>query len=348
MNYPIEDFIINFLARKESPEDVQKLKEWLVVDPARRNKLKQWLAVWDSVGMVDATDQLDIEKAYQRFLFRVGTKTAPKTAPKRIRTNTVFMTISRIAAIFVIGFSLGMLFHFYWKNNQHEQVAFIENIVPLGSKSEIKMPDGTAVWLNAGSTLRYPTDYGKTKRNVYLTGEGYFKVTRQTEKPFTVHTALAIITTLGTEFDVKAYPEENVLETTLIEGKLAVEHSEASGVFDRVLLKTGQKLSVTVTDQKPETVVTQIDQDMAEAEVSWKETNWRIESETLQHLAVKLERRYNVRITVDDRLKDIRFSATLSDESLEQVLRYMQISNPILFYIDGKNVDIRFDMERME
>ena len=348
MNYPIEDFIINFLARKESPEDVQKLKEWLAADPVRRDELKQWLAAWDSVGMMDATDQIDIKKAYQRFLFRVGAETAPKTSSKRISTNKIFITISRIAAIFVIGFSLGMLFHLYLRNNQQEQVAFIENIVPLGSKSEIKMPDGTTAWLNAGSTLRYPTDYGKTQRNVYLAGEGYFKVTQQTEKPFTVHTTLAIITTLGTEFGVKAYPEENVLETTLIEGELAVEHSGASDAFDRVLLKTGQKLSVTVTDHQPEAMVTQLDRDMAEAHVSWKETNWRIESETLQHLAVKLERRYNVRITVDDRLKDIRFSTTLSDESLEQVLRYIQISIPILFYIDGKNVDIQSDMERME
>ena len=343
MNYPIEDYIINFLARKESPEDVQKLKEWLAVDPpAHREELKQWLVAWDTAAMMDVAEQIDAEKAYHRFMFRVGTE---KTAKKGIRTDAVFKTIQRIAAIFVISFSLGMLSHYFWTKKQPEQLAFIENIVPMGSKSEIRMPDGSTVWLNAGSTLRYPVNYGMTKRDVYLEGEAYFKVTRQTQKPFTVHTALANITDFGTEFNVKAYPEEKMVEATLIEGELAVESGDAVGVFDCITLKPGQQLLVTASDLP---VITQLDPDLAEAEISWKDRNWRIESEPLQHFAVKLERRYDVHITVDDRLKNYRFSGTLRDESLEQVLHAMQLFAPVLFTIDGKNVEIRIDPEKME
>ena len=344
MNFPIEEYIINFLARKESPEDVQKLKEWLAVDPARRNELKQWLAAWDSVGMMDIADQFDTEKAYQRFVFRVGAEAVPKTAPKGLRTDAVFKTIYRIAAIFLVSFALGIFSHYYWEKNHSEQVAYIENIVPLGSKSEIKMPDGSTVSLNAGSTLRYPTDYGKTKRDVSLAGEGYFEVVQQTGKPFTVYTTMANITTLGTEFNVKAYSDENVVETTLIKGELAVEHGEAIDAFDRIVLKTGQKLSVTTTDIQPKVV--QLEPDMAEAEVSWKEQSWRVESETLQDLAVKLERRFDVHITVDDQLKNDRFTGTFKNESLEQVLRAMQLFAPILFHIDGKNVEISVDPKK--
>ena len=348
MNYPIEDYIINFLARKESPEDVQKLKEWLSVDPAHRNELKQLLAVWDSVGMIDAAEKYDPVKAYQRFMFRVGAETAPKTARTGFHRDTaVFKTIRRIAAIFVIGFSLGILCHLYWAKNQPEQLAFIENIVPLGSKSEIRMPDGSTVWLNAGSTMRYPVSFGKTGRDIFLSGEGYFTVTHQAGKPFTVYTALAKITDLGTEFNVKAYPDENMVETTVIKGELAVDNSETVNAFDRILLKSGQKLSVTVSEQQPALVITQLDPYMAEAEVSWKESNWRIQSETLQNLAVQLERRYDVHIRVDDRLKDIRFTGPINDESLEQVLHQLQISVPILFQVEGKNVDIFPDPKRV-
>jgi len=115
MNHQIEDFIINFLARKESPEDVQKLQEWLASDPARRDELKEWLAIWDAASIADVAENINPDKAYQRFLFRVGAEekeTAPKTPTKIIRLD-IFRTISRIAAIFVVSFSLGVFSHYF-------------------------------------------------------------------------------------------------------------------------------------------------------------------------------------------------------------------------------------------
>ena len=345
MNNPVEDYIIRFVARKESQEDVQKLREWLAADPAHRDELKEWLAAWDTAGMLDAADKFNPDKAYQRFMFRVNAE----SAPKKIRKNDVFTTIRRIAAIFVIGLSLGILY-FYWTKNQPDQVAFIEKIVPPGSKSELQLPDGSAVWLNAGSSLRYPENYGKTKRDIYLEGEAYFKVAQQNGKTFTVYTALANITAVGTEFNVKAYPDEDVVETILIAGELAVENGEAATPFERTILKPWQKMSVTVSDSQPVLVITQLDSDIAEAEVSWKERYWRLERVPLQDLAIKLERRYDVRIRVEDQLKNHTISGTFEDESLEQVLYAIQISTtvPIQYQIDGKNVDIRVDVEKRE
>ena len=344
MNYPVEDFIVSFLARKETPEDVQKLKEWLAADPSHREELKQWLVTWDTVGMLDAAEKISAGKAYHRFMFRMNAE----KSTKGIRKNVVFTTISRIAAIFVISFSLGMLLY-YWTIKQPEQIAFIEKMVPAGSKSEFQMPDGSTIWLNAGSSMRYPANYGKNKRDIYLQGEGYFKVTQQARKPFTVYTALANITVSGTEFNVKAYPDEDMVETTLIRGELTVENGEAVGAFERTVLNPGQKLTVTVSDDAlPVLLVTQLDPDIAEAEVSWKERFWRLESVPLQDLAVKLERRYDVRIQIDEQLKTHSFSGTFEDETLEQVLQIIQTSAPIpiQYHIDGKNVVIRVDGER--
>jgi len=356
MNHQIEDFIINFLARRESPEDVQKLQEWLAADPARRDELKQWLAAWDAAAIMDVAEKVNPDMAYRRFMRHIGgedTEIAPKTSTKVIRMN-MFRTIRRIAAIFVVSFSLGILSHYYWAKNQPEQFALIENMVPPGSKSEIKLPDGSTVSLNAGSTLRYPANYGKTKRDVYLEGEGYFNVARQTKRPFTVHTALVNIKALGTEFNVRAYPDEAVMETILISGALSVENSESFDAIEHpIFLKSGQKLTVTAApDAQPVIVVTQLEPDTAEAEVSWKERNWRIERVTLQDLAVRLEKRYDVHIRVDDRLKSHTFSGTFANESLEQALRAIQISapvtDPILFHIDGKDVHIHVDTEKTE
>ena len=376
MNDQINDHIIQFLTRKETPEDVQKLREWLAADPAHREDMKQWLATWDVAGMVSIDGKLNPDEAYRRFLFRLNREALPKTAPKESRTDVIFRTVRRIAAIFVIAFALGMLFQYFLSEKQPEQIAFIENIVPLGSKSEIKLPDGSSVYLNAGSTLRYPTVYGKTTRDVYLTGEGYFKVNQQAGKPFTVHTALSKIRALGTEFNVKAYPEEDVVETTLIKGEVAVEKGETGGDIDHtVFLKPGQKLSVTahaetlatatnepqhdtpsnratsVPDVQPIQnipVIQQLTPSVAVAEVSWKERNWRIESEPLQDLAIMLNRRYDVHIELDDLLKSLRFTGTIKDESLEQVLYAMQLTAPIRFKVEGKIVYLHADPKRMK
>ena len=349
--YPIEDYIINFLARKESQEDAQKLKEWLAADPANRNELKRLLAAWDTVGMKDAIKKIDSEKAYHRFMFRAGVETAPKTVEKS-RIKLIYPTISRVAAIFIISFSLGILSHYYWANNPSGQLAFIENIVPLGSQSEVRLPDGSTVSLNAGSTLRYHTDYGKSKRDVYLEGEGYFSVAHndgRKKMPFTVYTPLVIINALGTEFNVKAYPDENVVETTLIKGEVTVENGEAGKAINRAIsLKSGQKLSVAAPELNLEPVITQLEQDIAAAVASWKERDWRFEREPLQDLAIKLERRYNVRIHIDEELKDQHYTGTLRDESMEQILRAIQLSAPIVYNIEGKDIYIHVDKKKME
>ena len=375
MNQQITDHIIHFLARKESPEDVQELKEWLATNPAHRDELKQWLATWDIAGMMDISEKISSEDAYQRFIFRLNRETSSKADTTRSRTDALMRTIRRMAAAVVIGFALGIWFHGHLAKKQPEQVAFIESIVPLGSKSEIRLPDGSTVWLNAGSTIRYPINYGQTTRDIYLTGEGYFKVAKQADKPFTVHTALSKIRALGTEFNVKAYPDEDVVETTLIKGEVAIEKGEEGGAIDHtILLKPGQKLSVsaqteTVTKEpeksqpdiqpvetvhptdvqpvQPEPVIRQLSPSMANAEVSWKERNWRIESEPLQNLAVKIERRYDVTIWMDERLKSYRFTGTIKDESLEQVLYAMQLTAPIMFKIDGKNVFLHADPKKL-
>ena len=353
MDNNITNQIINFLTRKASQEDLQKLKEWLDADAANRDELKQWLATWDAAAMLNIAGKINPEDAYRRMF--------------PVRTNTLMITLRKMAAAVVIGFMLGIGCHYFITANQKEQVAFIENIVPLGSKSEINLPDGSTVWLNAGSTLRYPTNYGKTTRDIYLTGEGYFKVAKQTDKPFTVRTALSNIVALGTEFNVKAYPDENVVETTLIEGKVAVNKGETGGNIDQtIILEPGQKLFVsayaeaTITNSQPVTstvapdmepiqskpVVKKLSPIVAHAEVSWKERNWRIESEPLKTLAVKIERRYDVNIHVDEQLKNYRFTGTIKDESLEQVLSAMRHTAPILFIIDGKNVYIQADIKK--
>ncbi len=367
-DHHINDYIVNFLARKGSSDDTRMLKEWLDADPRHREELKQWLKTWDAGEMADNINKYKPDEAYRQFMLRLKGAASVKTVIPKPRKRFLFDNVRRIAAIFAVGFLMGIFSYFLIIQRQPKAVAFVESIVPLGSKSEIKLPDGSTVWLNAGSKLRYPTDYGETTRDIYLEGEGYFKVSKQADKPFTVHTAMVKVKALGTEFNVKAYPEEGVTETTLISGEVSIDKGETDTSMKRtVLLKPGQKLSIGMrqeaepeknielssdANQLPsEQIIPKIKQlapSIAEAEVSWKERNWRIESEELQYLTVKMERRYDVCIHVDDALKNYRFTGTIKDESLEQVLNAMQLTAPMSFKVESKDVYIRTDLKRMK
>ncbi|NJK96971.1 MAG: FecR domain-containing protein [Bacteroidales bacterium] len=126
----------------------------------------------------------------------------------------------------------------------------------MGSKSSIRLPDGTEVVLNAGSKLTYDFSYGITSREVSLIGEGYFKVAKQKNSPFIVKTAKAHIKALGTEFNVKAYPEENEVEAILVEGTIQVNKFDLKKrrieLSDSgIILKPGQKILISDKDYSP-------------------------------------------------------------------------------------------------
>lgn len=368
MDNPIDDFIIHFLSRQESEEDVKKLQEWLEEDISNRERLKEWLKVWDAADMINNKDQYNTDEAYHKFLMYIE-GTYDRIKPGKVKPESLFVktlrTVGKIAAVFALSFSLGAAsFYLYSRNLAKENITYVENIIPLGSKSEIKLPDGSIVWVNAGSKLRYPTNFGERSRELFLEGEGYFKVAKDEKKTFTVHTSLMSVRALGTEFNVKAYPEEEIVETTLISGEVAIENgTNPSPAGKPVLLKPGQKYSVSsetvkklptplqpkkqelTPKEKPQ--IRQLSPDIADAEVSWKEKKWRIEKEKLRSLAVKLERRYDVQINVDEKLLDYHFTSTLKDESLEQVLRAMQSTAPILYTVEGKTVTITANPRRM-
>jgi len=329
---PIDDYIINFLARRETAEDIEKLQKWLDADASHREELKRWLVAWDLGVAAEAAVKINPEDAYQKFKTRIESEA--KIIPLNSKNNQkipLYATIARIAAIFVVSFSLGMFTHNYFTKNKVEEIAYVEKFVPLGSQSEVRLSDGTIVSLNAGSTLRYSTDYGISQRKVYLSGEGHFKVAQQANTPFTVHTAKANITVLGTEFNIRAYPDEDLKETTLIVGKISIDKGADHPI---VFLEPGQKLSLTSS----EVIITQLDPEAAQAKASWKDQEWRIETVTLQDLAVKLNRRFNVNIQVDERVKDVYFSGTFIDGTLEQILQVVRVATGVNYRIDGRNV----------
>ncbi len=235
------------------------------------------------------------------------------------------------------------------------------------------MPDGTSIWLNADTKLRYSVDYGTKNRNIYLDGEAYFKVAKNKKLPFRVNTSGITVTALGTVFNVKAYPEEKVIETTLEEGSVRIDpvvKGKVKKTALSILLKPNQKAvyqkrgqEMSVAGKAPEEIVR--NEPVTEPKLlpikldtstvtdirlytSWKDSRWIFKNEKLGSLAVLLERRYDVHIQFENEaLKDYAFSGILKEESLEQVLSALSFTAPIRYEIHFKDVRL-FDDNRIK
>jgi len=195
--------------------------------------------------------------------------------------------------------------------------------VEVGQKANIQLPDGSNVWLNSAGLLTYDNTYNKKERTVYLEGEAYFEVNKDKARPFIVKTNDISVEALGTKFDVKAYPDDNYVMATLMEGSIRVNSASHSDVME-----PNEKLKFTKSDgQFTKSVLLDADKN-----ISWINNQLSFEQERLEDIAKLLERMYSIKIRfASENLKDIRFSGTLKDNNLENVLQLITLVSPIRY-----------------
>jgi len=282
------------------------------------------------------------------------------------RRRPVYLQFLKIAAVVIPVFLLGGILSYYILENKPkpENLTYTEIRAPFGARTEIVLPDGSTVWLNAGSKIKYTNIFNRDNREIQLNGEGYFKVTRNADLPFDVKTGDLSIRALGTEFNVKSYDDEDIIETTLVEGKVAIHQGakEKSSIFlephqQAVYMKYNKNLTVkdmkAVREVKPEVlkfkegilyIAEKID---PEPFVAWKENRLILKGEELSNLVIKLERKYDVKfIFGSEKLKRFRFTGTLENETLTQVLDVIKLSAPLEYELQGKTVMI-FENKKM-
>lgn len=217
---------------------------------------------------------------------------------------------------------------------------------PNGTRTLITLPDSSSVWLNAGSKMSYDQDFGQDNRAIALEGEAFFDVRRKAV-PFSVKASDFYITVLGTAFNVKAYPDEDIVSTTLLRGSLKVKRVTASGKEEEFLLSPSEKLLLKGTDSSRanEAVILQKVADAA-SEADWKDGWLTVRGESLDELAKKIERIYNVKVIFEDEsLKTYRYNGRIQQLSLEQVLNALALTSPVRFVIDESSVILRENPE---
>ena len=346
-----------FFDGSASDREVRQVKEWVESSPDNRKELFNERKMFDALLLLAEAGKHDMAQV----------KRIPIHRPYENENPVIRLRIPQIAAMLAVVFVLGVLARSYFTTEKKAKTAWYEVQAPLGAKSHVSLIDGTIVWLNAASKLYYSTGFGRENREVRLVGEAFFEVAKNTALPFDVKTSGLTVRALGTSFNVKAYPNEATIETILVEGEVQISHvvkTEGTDKSETVLLKPNQRLTLKkstnellvetnvekkekvseLTAPLQKTTVSPTVQTMEAtidlmSQTSWKDKRWRIESEELGSFATKLERRYNVTISFQDKdLPKYRFNGTFEDEPIEEVLRALALAAPVKFTLKGNQV----------
>ncbi|MGC4103457.1 FecR family protein [Ferruginibacter sp.] len=241
-----------------------------------------------------------------------------------------------------------------------EKIAQSEVSTKNGSRTKIQLPDGTSVWLNSSSKLVYDnTHFGADMREVSLTGEAYFDVVKNPAKPFIIHTAKMDIKVLGTAFNVKCYPGEKNMETSLIHGSIEVTLKDRQ---EKIIMKPNEKLILSNEEVKPfiksamaqnkqgETKAVPIielshltffPKDSSIVETGWVENRLVFSEETFVEIAHKMERWYGVTINItNEKLKKELLTGIFEKETINEALKALQFTTPFNYKVEKDVITI--------
>jgi transmembrane sensor len=226
-------------------------------------------------------------------------------------------------------------------NEDHEgRILFNTIETPKGGKYQINLSDGTRVWLNAASSLRYPTKFIGNTRTVELTGEGYFEVakvvTRAAKRiPFMVKSGGQEVEVLGTHFNINSYKDEENIKTTLLEGAVRVVQQNKH----EVVLKPGEQSQLNENTINVKTVDT-------ETVMAWKEGDFVFDGDDLKSIMRKVARWYDVEVIYKGEFDNLRFGGFISrTKNISSVLGIMESTGRIHFAIEGKRVTVLHNAE---
>lgn len=307
-----------------TPEEEEMLFHYLKQDEAHLSAFRQWEAAWQAGHFMDERTTLAFAKLMQQCK---ESDSAEATAAR-----TRFVTLRRLsaAAAVVVLMVLSGVFTYWLKSNQPAQQYALT--APMGSKTHVLLPDSTEVWLNAGSTLRYASDFNENDRNVTLDGEGYFQVRHKHDgQEFTVHTNGYDVVVKGTRFTVSAYADEPRVTTALLQGSVCISHGK-----DQMMMRPGETVML---DRATGRLIKYSNSD---GQHVWTNNGANYGEITLGEFARILSRQYDVDIDIrSEELKATLLSISITSQmKLEDLLQSLRQVTGTKIVRHGRQVTI--------
>lgn len=313
----IDLLIIRCLEQVAPAEEKEMLESWLKTSPTNSAYFSQIKNIWEASGRKFTPASISTERALQKVIANISAN----------ERRSFWQYWQKAAAILIIPLLVG---GYWWGRRASDKsdsnpVSYNEVFAAYGTRSALKLADGSKVWLNSGSSLRYPDRFTEKSRNVYLNGEAYFEVQSDTEHPFVVETASLNVVATGTSFNVMAYHADSTTDISLVTGNVNV--LKASGNMELIsALKPNQHLSFNIKNGN----VNLTDDSDIERFTAWKDGKLIFRNEPLSAVVKKISNLYNVEIEIrGEELKQYRYRATFQEESLGEILKLLKLSSPI-------------------
>ncbi|MDW7695870.1 DUF4974 domain-containing protein [Flammeovirgaceae bacterium SG7u.111] len=329
----INTIIAKVFTGEATDEELRQLDAYLQENPAEAKSL-------NFIKALKGKGDLSITGFSHQETFDELTQHVNTPSEKKVK-KLDFKPYLRIAASILLVIAGVAIFNSY-QNTPTEIITSPQEWVRAtksGEKRNFFLPDGSNVWLNAESEVRFSASFGQDSiRLVYLKGEGYFNVAKDAEHPFIVRTDYLDVTALGTEFNVNAYDEEHHGKVALAEGRVKVEPNRKGTSCKEAFLDAGQSAQLDMELSK----ITKAELD-GEEDYCWTKKIISFNQANINHILKTLTRWYGVEFTVSGKLPDNwRFKGEFHNESLDNVLKSIGFSQNFSYQIKGKKVELKF------
>ncbi len=328
-----KEILLDYLENNSSKTDVKEAVDLLSdssVEDDNRTLLSEY---WDSVLQTPVKKLDNKKELLSRVHHQINSQQAIQ--PRKLG---VIDYITRIAAVLLIPLLVYVAWDFSGKEQVENQLQYAEVTSQTGVITSLNLPDGSKVWLNNFSKIRYPLDFSKS-REVFVEGEAYFEVTHRNNDRFVVNTKDLVVEVLGTKFNVSAYAEDLETSVVLSEGKVKISN-EGNRISE--ILEPNDRFSLNKLEQTA-SLTSVISTDYS----AWRNGYLKFREEPLSEVVKKLERWYNVDIDiVGADLKKRILRGTFKNEPIEEVLRLISLTTQLRYTIEFRATNDNNQYER--
>ncbi len=329
------------LSGEASQQELEALTRMVGADPALKEEADIYTRYWEQQQQEQhANTELALKKVLGQINGDTETDYSSSIEDTPVKRIPVWKKLTRIAAALVIllGLSIGTYKLFLQpKSIQPVQADLVQKQNAKGVKSTIELADGSKIWLNADSKVQYPALFTGNTREVYLNGEAFFDIAKNPSKPFIIHLSNGTVRVLGTSFNIKAYDNEPVVETSVATGKVAfIPKLKNNQKADTVFLTPNNKVVYRVEDEKIITTATVSSEDKG-----WTEGKMVFRAMLFKDIAVELERNFGKKVVFkSEEVGNFRLTGSFQNNTLAEILFYLAKTKAFTYAISDEEIAI--------